>query len=409
MIVDERRTLGGRPEQAVIFAGGRGERMRPQTDVVPKPMIEVLGRPFLDYIVRLLCEQGISRVLLLLGYRADAIQRYFGDGEKWGLRISYAVSAESDETGRRLALARAALDPTFLLLYADNYWPLRLDAMWDRFRTRGASAMVTVYRNRDGITRNNVRVDDEQRVVVYDPTRNSKGLNGVELGYMMVSTRALGGLTDANHPIGLSLLAPLAANGELVAYLTDHRYYSIGSPERLVRTEAFLKRKPAVILDRDGVLNRRPARAEYVRSWAEFSWLPGAKEALQLFANAGYRVVVVTNQPGIARGSLTAGVLADIHERMCTEAAASGGRIDRIYVCPHDWDEGCECRKPRPGMLFAAQHDLDLDLSRTYVIGDDERDEAAANAAGCPSRLASDSVTLLDHARALVAASAGAS
>lgn len=392
-----------RPRQAVIFAGGRGERMRPLTDLVAKPMIEFHGRPFLEYLVELLRDEGISRILLLLGYRADVIQRHFSDGAKWNVQITYSVTAESDETGRRLALARASLDPTFLLLYGDNYWPLRLGPMWERFRTSGADAMVTVYRNRDGMTRNNVRLDDEDRVVEYDPTRTAAGLNGVEISYLLVSQAALGTLSDANLPFAQAVLAPLAARGRLLAYPTDHRYYGIGSAERLPRTAAFLAGSRAVILDRDGVLNRRPVRAEYVRSWAEFSWLPGAKEALALFATAGYRVVVVTNQPGIARGALTKAALEEIHERMAAEAATAHGRIDRIYVCVHGWDEGCECRKPRPGMLFDAQHDFDLDLTRTVFIGDDERDAAAAAAAGCPSRLVSDSVSLLDHARGLVA------
>jgi D-glycero-D-manno-heptose 1,7-bisphosphate phosphatase len=393
-----------RPEQAVILAGGRGRRMRPHTDFLPKPMLDVGGRPFLDHLVSLLREQGISRVLMLLGYRAEDIQRYFGDGERWGLHITYAVSDESNETGRRLALARDALDPMFLLLYGDNYWPLRLDMMCEQFGSSAASAMVTVYRNRDAITRNNVKVDEQGRVALYDSERSSERLNGVEIGYMLISAAALARLTDANLTLGRSLLAPLAAMGDLAAYVTDHRYYTIGSPERLRSANTFLQRKPAVLLDRDGVLNYRPARAEYVRSWAEFVWLPGAKEALRMFARAGYRVVVVTNQPGIARGSLSEGALAEIHQHMRADAEAAGGRIDRIYFCPHDWDEGCECSKPRPGMLFAAQHDFDLDLSRTTMIGDDERDAAAAHAAGCPSRLASSSMTLLDHARALLAA-----
>ncbi len=399
-------TQGGCPRQAVIFAGGRGERMRPRTDHLPKPMIEVHGRPFLEHVIELLRGQGISRVLLLLGYRAEVIQRYFGDGARWGLRIDYAVSAESDETGRRLALALAALEPTFLLLYSDNYWPLRLSPMCERFRAAHADLMVTVYRNRDGLTRDNVRLDESGRIVEYDAARTAPGLGGVEIGYMLVRRSALGELTDENVPFGRAVLAPLARRGRLLAFVTDHRYYGIGSPDRLARTERFLAREAAVILDRDGVLNRRPARAEYVRTWEEFSWLPGAKEALALFASAGFRVIVVTNQPGVSRGAMTETALHDIHERMRAEAAAAGGRIDRIYACTHGWDDGCECRKPQPGMLFDAQHELDLDLTRTIFIGDDERDEAAADAAGCPSRLVSLSMSLLDHARAIVAADA---
>jgi histidinol-phosphate phosphatase family protein len=397
------RDPDARPGQAVIFAGGAGERMRPLTDLIPKPMIEFHGRPFLDYLVEELRDQGLTRILLLLGYRADVIQRRFGDGTDLGVRISYSVTAPEDETGRRLALARDRLEPVFMVLYGDNYWPLQLDRMWSRFREGGEPAMVTVYRNRDGLTRNNVRVDDTDHVVAYDPSRTAPDLNGVEIGYTIVSQRAVASLSDANVSFGRAVLAPLVDRHELLAYPTEHRYYGIGAIDRLPRASAFLARTPTVLLDRDGVLNRRPARAEYVRKWEEFEWLPGALEALRLFTQRGYRVIVVTNQPGVARGALTASELDAIHERMRAEAAGAGGRIERVYSCPHNWDEGCECRKPKPGMLLSAQRDFELDLTRTWMIGDDERDEAAATAAGSPARLVSDSMTVLDHAREILA------
>lgn len=395
----------GAIRQAVIFAGGRGLRMRPLTDRVPKPMIPIQGRPFLEHLIELVRSQGISRVLLLLGYRADDIRSHFGDGARWGVSIDHAVSAVSDETGRRLALAADRLDPEFLLLYGDNYWPMRLDEMGRRLAATDADAMTTVYANRDGWTRDNVRLDGDGWVVEYDETRRAPGLRGVDIGYMLVRRPALGRLTDANVPFGRAILAPLAERRRLLGHVTEHRYYTVGSPERLGHTERFLARRPAVILDRDGVLDRRPPPAEYVRSWPEFTWLPGAKEALALFASAGFLVVVFTNQPGVARGAMTQAALDEIHDRMRAEAAEAGGRIDRIYVCVHGWDDGCECRKPRPGLLFQAQRDLDLDLTRTTVIGDDERDVMAARAAGAPSRLVSDRVSLLDHARAIVGAS----
>ena len=99
---------------------------------------------------------------------------------------------------------------------------------------------------------------------------------------------------------------------------------------------------------------------------------------------------------------MTEATVADIHEHMKTEAREAGGEITAVYYCPHDWDEGCACRKPRPGMLFQAQRDHHLDLSRTPFVGDDERDAQAAEAAGCPSLLVSQETSLLDHARALV-------
>jgi D-glycero-D-manno-heptose 1,7-bisphosphate phosphatase len=94
--------------------------------------------------------------------------------------------------------------------------------------------------------------------------------------------------------------------------------------------------------------------------------------------------------------------LEEIHERMKTEAVEAGGRIEHIYYCAHDWDQGCECRKPKPGMLFQAQRDHSLDLSRTVFIGDDERDAQAAEAAGCPSRLLLKGESLLDIIRKIL-------
>jgi histidinol-phosphate phosphatase family protein len=110
----------------------------------------------------------------------------------------------------------------------------------------------------------------------------------------------------------------------------------------------------------------------------------------------------VSNQAGINRGALTEAQLEEIHARMLVDAEAAGGRIEAVYHCPHDWDEGCDCRKPAPGMLFQAQRELDLDLTRTPFIGDDERDGQAADAAGCPSIQVHEGFTLLDAVRELV-------
>jgi len=123
---------------------------------------------------------------------------------------------------------------------------------------------------------------------------------------------------------------------------------------------------------------------------------------LVLLKAAGFRVVVVSNQAGIGRGAMTDADVQRIHERMRTEVERAGGHIDAIYYCPHDWNEGCECRKPAPGLLFRAQKDLSLDLTRTPFIGDDERDGKAADMAGCPSALVSAEVSLIDIARRLV-------
>lgn len=398
------------PKQAVILAGGRGTRLRPLTDEMPKPMVAFHGKPFLEYLVDMLREQGFERVTMLLGFKAEVIQDHFGDGSAFGVSIDYSVTGADDQTASRVRVAEPLLDPHFLLLYCDNYWPLQLERMWTRFLELATPAMVTVYENMDGYSRDGVAVGEDGMVAVFDRTRKTPGLRGVEISYAVLDRDAvLEVLPDAKQlaardlPFEEAVYPPLVERRALAAYETGHRYYSVGSLERLPLTEEFLAREPAIILDRDGVLNRRPPRAEYVRSPEELEWLPASLEALALLAERGYRTIVVTNQAGIARGAMSASDLERVHERLRADAAAAGGRIDAIYHCPHGWDEGCECRKPRPGMLFQAQREFALDLTRTLFVGDDERDREAADAAGCRSVLVDDAVSLLDVVSAEVA------
>jgi D-glycero-D-manno-heptose 1,7-bisphosphate phosphatase len=282
---------------------------------------------------------------------------------------------------------------------------MRFDDMWAAYLRSGAPAQITVYRNDDGYTRDSVRVGADGFVEVFDRSRTTPGLSGVEISYAIVDkATALPLLPEHQELFEVAVYPALVERRELHAYVSGHRYYSVGSHERLPLTEAFLARRPAVILDRDGVLNERPPRAEYVRRPEDLRWLPGSLEALRLFASAGWRVIVVSNQAGVGRGVMTAGDLEAVEARIRADAVAAGGAVDAIYVCPHDWDEGCDCRKPKPGMLFAAQRDFHLDLTRVTFLGDDERDGQAAAAAGCRFAMVTEERPLLAHARELLAA-----
>jgi histidinol-phosphate phosphatase family protein len=391
-----------RPTQAVILAGGRGTRLRPLTDTRPKPMVLIGGKPFLEYQIEQLREQGFERVLLLLGYLPEVVQDYFGDGRRFGMRIEYSVTGVDDETGRRVKLAEPLLDSCFLLMYCDNYWPMSLPRMWERFRTSNVPAMITVYSNKDGYTRNSVRVEADGKVSIYDKSCTDPTLNGVEISYAILSKEILRLLDGENRLFETTVYPTLTARGQLAAFVSDHRYYSVGAHHRLPLTESFFTREKTVLVDRDGVLNRKPQQASYVTSWQEFEWLPRAKDALRLLREHDFRVIVVSNQAGLARGAMTEANLSDIHARMKQEVHETGGEITAIYYCPHDWDSGCECRKPRPGMLFQAQRDFHLDLSRTTFIGDDERDGEAAAAAGCRFSRVSQDKSLLDCVQEMI-------
>jgi histidinol-phosphate phosphatase family protein len=138
-----------------------------------------------------------------------------------------------------------------------------------------------------------------------------------------------------------------------------------------------------VFLDRDGVINSKPAPAKYVRSCDEFRLLPNIVDWIRLFNTLGYLVIVITNQRGVALGLMTEADLLGIHEKMLKDLADRGARIDDIFYCPHALD-ACDCRKPRPGLIYAARDKWRIDLAHSLLIGDSESDELLASACGVP-------------------------
>ena len=137
-----------------------------------------------------------------------------------------------------------------------------------------------------------------------------------------------------------------------------------------------------VFLDRDGVINRNPPNMGYVRRWTEFNFIPNAKKAIRELTENGYRIVVVTNQSGIGRGLFSEESLTNTHSQMLAEISKAGGTIDAVYYCPHHPEAGCECRKPKPGMLIRARREHNIELSSAYLIGDTVTDIQAGQRAG---------------------------
>jgi histidinol-phosphate phosphatase family protein len=142
-----------------------------------------------------------------------------------------------------------------------------------------------------------------------------------------------------------------------------------------------------IFLDRDGVINRNPPNKGYVRKWAEFTFIPNARKAIRELTESGYRIIVITNQAGIGRGLYSEQSLTDIHSRMVAEISKTGGTIDAVYYCPHHPDAGCECRKPKPGMLIRAAREHNIELSNAYLIGDVPTDIEAGQRVGTTTLL----------------------
>jgi len=130
----------------------------------------------------------------------------------------------------------------------------------------------------------------------------------------------------------------------------------------------------AILLDRDGVINKKASKGDYIKSEEAFEWLPGAKEAIKVFKERGHLVLVISNQRGIARGLMTQEDVGEIHDSIQQDLGKIGARIDRFYYCPHDDKDNCSCRKPKTGLIEKALEEFHFEPKESFLVGDAETD-----------------------------------
>ncbi|MBL11051.1 MAG: hypothetical protein CL402_11155 [Acidiferrobacteraceae bacterium] len=216
-------------KQAVILAGGRGVRLRPITEKIPKPIAPINGIPFLDYLINSVRIAGFSNILLLLGYKGQLIRKRYENVRN--LHIDFHQGTEDDDTGRRLLNAHHLLDDTFLLMYGDNYWPIEIDQILEQAGRNRGQASTTVFSNVDGTGEygyaNNIAVASDGRVLRYDKTRSSSLLNGVDIGYFYVPKNLLDTKITTNVSFERHILPDLITAHLLTAYITHTQYYYI--------------------------------------------------------------------------------------------------------------------------------------------------------------------------------------
>jgi D-glycero-D-manno-heptose 1,7-bisphosphate phosphatase len=372
--------------QAVILAGGLGTRLGPATRHTPKPLIEVAGLPFLDHVLWNVARHGIRRVLLLTGHLAPAFEARYGDGRAHSVRIQYAVEPEPAGTGGALALAASHLDGRFLLLNGDTLFDLNYLALAARLDD-GALGSVAL-RRVDDVSRYGAARLRGGRVEAFAEKAES-GRGAINGGVYVMRREAVERLPAGPSSLERDLLPGLAAEGRLAGAVYDGFFVDIGVPEALAVAGASVaswRRKPALLLDRDGTMN---VDRGWVHRPEEFVWIEGAREAIRWANDRGILVLVITNQAGIARGLYTETEFRAFTDWIDGQLAAVGAHVDATYHCPHHPTEGhgeyrrpCRCRKPAPGLLERALADWGFDPARSVLVGNAAHDLEAATTAG---------------------------
>ncbi len=220
--------------QAVILAGGLGTRLGDLTSATPKVMLPFDGKPFLHHVIRLLSNQGIRDLVICTGYLGEKVRDFFGDGHSAGVNIQYSEEGEKLlGTGGALKQALNLLGSYFLVLNGDTYLPIDYHEVEKEYSRAGCKAMVVVYNKMDTLVENNIAIDSHKVVVRYDKKGVSPGLDYVDAGAIMLRKEALDYIPEG-IPISLEdgVYRPLVERGELAAFITEQRFYDIGTPEQ---------------------------------------------------------------------------------------------------------------------------------------------------------------------------------
>jgi D,D-heptose 1,7-bisphosphate phosphatase len=401
--------------QAVILAGGLGARLGELTKDVPKPLLPVAGRPFIDYVIANLARYGIEDIVLSTGYLSHAFDTFLA-GRTWlgpygnPVGVRNLVESQPAGTAGALKLHGAELDERFLLLNGDTFFDCDLaEVLSTAERLAPGEALLAVREVPDAGRYGSIRLDGN-RITSFQE-KSTEGRRLINSGVAALTPECLSPVHALPCSIERDIYPALASTGRLKGIVQTGYFIDIGLPEILARaqTEMLVRlKKPALFLDRDGVLNRD---AGYVHRAEDFEWLPGAIDAIKTARNAGMLVIVVTNQAGVAHGYYDEAAIERLHRHINAELRHYGTWIDAFYYCPHhlegvvpEYRQVHIDRKPGPGMLLRAFTDLNIDKAYSFLIGDKESDLEAAKAAGIPGYIIAEG-QLLPLVRSLVPSS----
>lgn len=404
--------------KTVVMAGGKGTRIASVASDIPKPMIQIAGKPVLEYELECLREQGFTDIIITVSHLGSIIMDYFGDGsgiskatgKPFGVQIEYFVEKEPMGNAGALFQMKEKLTEDFLLLNADALFDVDFNRFAAFHKAHNGWATLFTHPNSHPYDSGLIVADKNGAVTEWlakEDVRPKFYRNRVNAGLHILSPKALeADIATQKIDLDRQLLKPLAGTGKMFCYDSPEYVKDMGTPERYeavcrdvasgrVKERNLKNKQKAVFLDRDGTINRYVG---FLRDIEDMELLPGAAKAIRKINASGYLAIVVTNQPVIARGEVSPDQLTEIHHKLETLLGEEGAYLDAIYYCPHHPDKGfagerpeykieCGCRKPKPGMLLQAAEEFHIDLECSWMVGDSENDVKAGLAAGCKTVL----------------------
>lgn len=392
--------------KVVIIAGGKGTRIASVNNEIPKAMIPIGNKPVLEYQIELAKRYGFEDIILIIGYLGNVIRDYFQDGSKWGVSISYFEETMPLGTAGALPELKSVLDEDFFVFYGDTVMDIALDKMLSFHKEKNADASLLLHPNDHPYDSDLVVVDEEGQIINFFSKPHRDGFVGRNLvnAALYILSPAIINYIPKNRKSDFGKdIFPLCLIGglKLYGYISSEYIKDMGTPERYekVSTDVLsgkvarlnrMNQGKAIFLDRDGVIVKD---TNLLKDPTDLELIKGVTEAIKLINKSDFLAIVVSNQPVIAKNLCSIEELEEIHDTIETLLGREGVYLDAIYYCPHHPDGGfpeerkeykiiCDCRKPKPGMLIKASKEWNIDLSKSYMIGDRVSDVEAGKNAG---------------------------
>lgn len=336
---------------------------------IPKALASINGIPIIKRQIDSLLELGISEIIVLTGYRADMVSGYLSAVYKESrAKLTIVETPISYSPLQRLIDSKELIGNDFLLMYCDNF--VSNNQALKSVINSNARITFLVEKRHVG----NVSISNDAK---YKGNR-SPDYPYVELGYMHIKTDAFFLFLEKSLTLQ-EAIERFTNNFNCAAIVVENSNCSVSD---IFRFNTLRSERKTILLDRDGVLNKKMPHRKYLTSFSEYKPLYSNLESLKCRFADNTDFIVITNQPGIATGDVDPMFLDSLHSKMIVQMLLLGISVIGFYVCDHHWDEGCDCRKPKPGMINQAITDYNLNQRKLVYIGDEIKDMEAAGAAG---------------------------
>lgn len=396
----------------VIMAGGKGTRISSIRNDIPKPMIDINGKPVLQHQIEYFKRNGYNDFIIIIGHLGNKIIDYFGNGSKYNVDIKYFSEDAPLGTAGALKMIKDDLVDDFLLVNGDIIFDIDLDRLIEFHKKKNALATIATHPNSHPYDSSLIFIDDDNCVVKWlvkeDDRKNIYG-NRVNAGIHLLSSKIINFIDKIDKDkidLDRDVLKRIVKLKGLYSYDTPEYIHDMGTPDRytqvcedikneLPKKKNLKNRQKAIFLDRDGTINKYKG---FINNADDIELLKGVSEAIKKINSSEYLAIVITNQPVIARGECSIEELNTIHEKLKYLLGLDGAYLDDIFYCPHHPDIGfdgeikelkikCACRKPDNGLLLEASKKYNIDLENSYMIGDSYIDIQAGEKSKCKTYL----------------------